>query len=202
MAAGHAVLYRMEALREIGLFDERHYQTLEQLDLGIRGSLYGWTSMLEPRDCRKGQPDPSPEEQRYRRTLEAGNLPYLQYKNIPFLLRGLHRPLETASRWAGKARPENGSGQREPAGTERGRDLIALSAREDRRMDAGENCAGMSIPEASCLTASDPALDRILPLYLGGRIRPGTDLLPAWIRLEGMLLAGCLEFPQGKSVIP
>ena len=69
-------------------------------------------------------------------------------------------------------------------------------------MYAGENCAGMSIPEASCLTAADPALDRVLPLYLGGRIRPGTDLLPAWIRLEGMLLAGCLEFPQGKSVIP
>jgi hypothetical protein len=155
--------------------------------------------MLEPRAvCRKGQPDASAEEQRYRRTLEAGNLPYLQYKNIPFLLRGLHRPLETAARWTGKVRRENGSGQEEPAGAGRGKDLIALSAHEDRRRDAGDNCAGMSIPEASCLTASDPALDRVLPLYLGGRICPGMDLLPAWIRLEGMLLAGCLEFPKGK----
>lgn len=48
-ASGAAVLLRAEALREVGLFDEELFLYHEDLDLGWRLRLAGWTSLLAPR---------------------------------------------------------------------------------------------------------------------------------------------------------
>lgn len=47
-ASGAAVLYRAAALREVGLFDETLFLYHEDLDLGWRLRLAGWTSVLAP----------------------------------------------------------------------------------------------------------------------------------------------------------
>lgn len=47
-ASGAAVLYRAAALREVGLFDETLFLYHEDLDLGWRLRLAGWTAVLAP----------------------------------------------------------------------------------------------------------------------------------------------------------
>ena len=48
-ASGAAVLFRVEALRRVGLFDEDLFMYHEDLDLGWRLRLNGWKNMLVPR---------------------------------------------------------------------------------------------------------------------------------------------------------
>jgi GT2 family glycosyltransferase len=48
-ASGAAVLLRAQALHEAGLFDEELFLYQEDLDLGWRMRLAGWTSLLAPR---------------------------------------------------------------------------------------------------------------------------------------------------------
>lgn len=48
-ASGAAVLYRADALREVGLFDEKLFLYHEDLDLGWSLRLAGWRSLLAPR---------------------------------------------------------------------------------------------------------------------------------------------------------
>ncbi len=45
---GCAALYRRDLLDEVGLFDERYFAYMEDLDLGLRGQLAGWRCLYEP----------------------------------------------------------------------------------------------------------------------------------------------------------
>ncbi len=45
---GCAALYRREMLEETGLFDERYFAYMEDLDLGVRGQLAGWRCLYVP----------------------------------------------------------------------------------------------------------------------------------------------------------
>lgn len=48
-ASGAAVLYRVETLRECGLFDASFFLNYEDADLSLRCILMGWKAVLEPR---------------------------------------------------------------------------------------------------------------------------------------------------------
>ena len=46
--SGGASLYRAELFHRIGLFDERFFAYYEDVDMGFRGQLAGWTMIYEP----------------------------------------------------------------------------------------------------------------------------------------------------------
>jgi GT2 family glycosyltransferase len=46
--SGAAALYRREMFDEIGLFDEHHFAYGDDIDIGIRGRLAGWTCLFVP----------------------------------------------------------------------------------------------------------------------------------------------------------
>ncbi|HDH01319.1 MAG TPA: glycosyltransferase family 2 protein [Nitrospirae bacterium] len=45
---GCAAMYRMEMLKEVGLFDEDFFAYCEDTDLGLRGRLAGWKAVVAP----------------------------------------------------------------------------------------------------------------------------------------------------------
>ena len=45
-ACGGAAIYRRKVFDEIGLFDERHFAYLEDIDIGYRARLYGYVKCI------------------------------------------------------------------------------------------------------------------------------------------------------------
>ena len=84
-APAGAALYSMKALEEIGLFDERHFRGLHEVDLGYRALLLsGRSAVFEEKAVGRRQDlEESPSSEGYRKTLDAGNNLYLLYKNMP-----------------------------------------------------------------------------------------------------------------------
>lgn len=48
-ATGGATLYRINMLKEIGIFDERFFAYIEDIDIGFRARLAGWKVWYEPK---------------------------------------------------------------------------------------------------------------------------------------------------------
>lgn len=198
--AGHvfsptgAALYSMEALEEIGLFDERHYRGLHEVDLGYRALLLSGRSAVfeEKAAARRQDLDGEPSSEGYRRTLDAGNNLYLLYKNMPRGQQILNAPfLGAAKLW--EEFSDEGRAFREEIrrGKERGRYLIARSAGADLMRSEGTSISKGTLEEETGLEASDQKFADIYPLYLGGRIYFSPDLAGNALRVQKRLMEAC-----------
>ena len=93
-ACGGAALYRRSVLDEIGLFDEKHFAYLEDLDLGYRARIFGYESVYEPkaRVIHYGSASTGSRYNEWKTRRAAANSVYVIAKNQPLLQKILHLP--------------------------------------------------------------------------------------------------------------
>ena len=84
-ACGGAVMYRKSLLEELGYFDEKHFAYLEDVDLGYRANLNGYSNLYEPKAIVKhaGSASSGSRYNAFKARLTARNNVYLIYKNMP-----------------------------------------------------------------------------------------------------------------------
>ena len=98
-ACGGAVIYRKAILDKIGLFDEAHFDYLEDVDLGFRAKICGYENWYEPSAVvyHKGSASTGSRYNRFKVEHSSANSVYLIYKNmsrwqilinLPFFLLG------------------------------------------------------------------------------------------------------------------
>ncbi len=205
-----AALYSMKALEEIGLFDERHYRGLHEVDLGYRALLLsGRSAVFEERAVGRLQDtEADPSSEGYARTLDAGNNLYLLYKNMPRGQQILNAPfLGAAKLWEEFSREGKDFREEIRRGRDRGRYLIARSLESDLMRSEGASVSRGTLEEETGLEASDQKFADIYPLYLGGRIYFSPDLYGNAVRVQKRLMEACpgalkeaLEKKDGEKV--
>lgn len=86
-ACGGAALYRRSVLDKIGLFDERHFAYLEDLDLGYRARIHGYENVYEPaaRVIHYGSAATGSRYNAWKTRRAAANNVYVIAKNMPLL---------------------------------------------------------------------------------------------------------------------
>ena len=86
-SCGGAVIYRMEILKEVGLFDENHFAYLEDVDLGYRAKIHGYDNFYEPLAVcyHAGSGFSGSRYNEFKVNLSSRNSIYLILKNMPLL---------------------------------------------------------------------------------------------------------------------
>lgn len=86
-SCGGAAIYRMDFLREIGFFDENHFAYLEDVDLGWRARIHGYTNRYEPSAIvyHAGSGFSGSRYNEFKISLSSRNSVYLILKNMPLL---------------------------------------------------------------------------------------------------------------------
>lgn len=86
-ASGGATLFRCQALREVGLYDQDFFAYYEDTDLSLRMRLAGWSIKLEPRAFVLHQISATGNRVKGFTTLHTmKNLPWVIIKDIPLSL--------------------------------------------------------------------------------------------------------------------
>lgn len=93
-ACGGAAIYRKKILEEIGLFDERHFAYLEDLDLGYRARISGYENRYEPsaKVIHYGSASTGSRYNEWKTGRAAANSVYVIFKNMPFLQNLINLP--------------------------------------------------------------------------------------------------------------
>lgn len=93
-ACGGAAIYRKSVLDQIGLFDERHFAYLEDLDIGYRARIYGYQNYYEPSASviHYGSASSGSRYNAWKTSLAAANSVYVIHKNMPLLQQLLNLP--------------------------------------------------------------------------------------------------------------
>ena len=88
-ACAGAALYSISALSKTGLFDEKHFAYLEDVDISFRAQLYGYSIYYCPSAICKhvGSGTSGGKYSDFKVELSARNSIFLLYKNFPFLLK-------------------------------------------------------------------------------------------------------------------
>ena len=91
-ACAGAALYSIEALEKTGLFDEKHFAYLEDVDISFRAQLYGYKIYFCPEAVCKhvGSGTSGGKYSNFKVELSARNSVFLLYKNFPFFLKVLN----------------------------------------------------------------------------------------------------------------
>lgn len=86
-SCGGAAMYRMDILRGIGFFDENHFAYLEDVDLGWRARIHGYTNYYEPAAVvyHVGSGFSGSRYNGFKINLSSRNSVYLILKNMPLL---------------------------------------------------------------------------------------------------------------------
>ncbi len=86
-SCGGAVIYRMDILQKIGLFDENHFAYLEDVDIGYRARIYGYDNWYEPKAVvyHAGSGFSGSRYNEFKINLSSRNSIYLILKNMPIL---------------------------------------------------------------------------------------------------------------------
>lgn len=89
-ACGGAALYRKAILDQIGYFDELHFAYLEDVDIGWRARIYGFSNLYEPaaQVLHAGSGASGSRYNAFKANLSSANSVYIIGKNMP-LLQGL-----------------------------------------------------------------------------------------------------------------
>lgn len=92
---GGASIYRTDVVRQIGLFDEKHFAYLEDVDMGYRARIYGYKNYYVPQAkvFHVGSATTGTRYNEKKVFLAARNSIYLIYKNMPLLQLILNLPL-------------------------------------------------------------------------------------------------------------
>lgn len=88
-ACAGAAIYRRKAFKEIGLFDDRHFAYLEDLDVGYRARIYGYRNEYCAEavvwHAGSGTTTDGTKYSDFKVRLSARNNVYLAYKNMPLI---------------------------------------------------------------------------------------------------------------------
>lgn len=86
-ACAGAAIYRKSVFAEIGLFDEKHFAYLEDLDVGYRAKIYGYHNRYCPDALvyHVGSGTSGSKYNSFKVKLAARNQIYLNYKNMPVI---------------------------------------------------------------------------------------------------------------------
>lgn len=86
-ACGGASIYRRSVFDEMGLFDERHFAYLEDIDIGYRARLYGYRNVYAPeaKVLHFGSGFSGSKHNDFKVRLSSRNSVYLAWKNMPTL---------------------------------------------------------------------------------------------------------------------
>ena len=97
-ACGGAAIYRKSILDKIGLLDENHFAYLEDMDLGYRARIYGYTNMYEPtaKVIHAGSASSGSKYNEFKTRLAAANNAYMIGKNMPLLQLVVNLPFLAA----------------------------------------------------------------------------------------------------------
>lgn len=89
-----AAIYKSEVFEEIGLFDERHFAYLEDVDIGYRAGIFGYYNYYEPKAevYHAGSATSGSRYNEFKTRLAARNSIYLIYKNQTVLQWIFHWP--------------------------------------------------------------------------------------------------------------
>jgi GT2 family glycosyltransferase len=93
-ACGGAAIYKKNIFDEIGLFDERHFAYLEDLDIGYRAAIKGYLNYYEPSAevLHYGSASTGSRYNNIKTELAAANNVYVIAKNMPVLQILLNLP--------------------------------------------------------------------------------------------------------------
>ena len=82
-----AAIYRKSVFEKIGLFDELHFAYLEDLDIGYRAKIYGYSNYFSPKALVKhaGCASSGSRHNAFKVDLSSKNSVYVIYKNMPLL---------------------------------------------------------------------------------------------------------------------
>ena len=91
-ACAGAALYSIDALEKTGLFDEKHFAYLEDVDISFRAQLYGYKIYFCPEAVCKhvGSGTSGGKYSNFKVELSARNSVFLLYKNFPLFLKVLN----------------------------------------------------------------------------------------------------------------
>lgn len=86
-ACGGAAIYRKSVFDEIGLFDEKQFAYLEDLDIGYRARIYGYCNRYEPQAevLHAGSGFSGSRYNTFKVNLSSANSVYVIGKNMPLL---------------------------------------------------------------------------------------------------------------------
>lgn len=89
-----AAIYRKSVFEKMGYFDEQHFAYLEDIDVGMRAGLYGYSNEYEPLAVclHAGSSTSGSRYNPFKTRLAAQNSIYIIYKNMPFLMILLNLP--------------------------------------------------------------------------------------------------------------
>ncbi|MBO5998875.1 MAG: glycosyltransferase family 2 protein [Lachnospiraceae bacterium] len=198
-----AAIYRMRCFEEIGLFDERHFCYLEDVDIGWRAQIFGYRSR-----CRtdavvyhKGSAASGSRYNVFKQELAAANNYYIQYKNMPRLQYILNYPAMALGR-AAKRRyfAQKGLEEAYNKGLSRGR-LLVEAAKVQLLQERYEQPSGKTDLVSEAMLAgreelvSREAADRLRcfnPLYRGTKVPFIPGNIPNYIRIQLMMVRGTL----------
>ena len=84
-ACAGAAIYCRRVFDEIGLFDEKHFAYLEDIDIGYRAKLYGYVNLYEPKAevIHVGSATSGSRYNEFKVKYSSRNNIYLIYKNMP-----------------------------------------------------------------------------------------------------------------------
>ncbi len=93
-ACAGAALYRTDVLKKIGLFDENHFAYLEDLDVGYRAQIFGYTNIFAANAVvfHAGSASSGSRHNAFKVSLSSQNSIYVAYKNMPLLQFLLNLP--------------------------------------------------------------------------------------------------------------
>lgn len=93
-SCGGAAIYRRTVFEEIGLFDDRHFAYLEDIDIGYRARIYGYRNVYVPKAkvLHYGSGFSGSRHNAFKVKLSSRNSVYLPWKNMPFAQLILNAP--------------------------------------------------------------------------------------------------------------
>lgn len=195
-ACAGAAIYRMEGFEKIGLFDERHYCYLEDVDIGYRAAIYGYRNFYAPKAIvyHAGSASSGSVYNPFKEEMTAGNNRYLLYKNMPKLQYALNAPLiSLGAALKHSYFRKKGLGEAYEKGLERGLRIQARAEEADYLKKYDLPYKKGSIPEEAALSSSDEKLSGVYPLYLGGKVPFEVRNLPNYLRIQGKLWENCFR---------
>lgn len=94
-ACAGAAIYRKSIMDEIGGFDDAHFCYLEDVDVGYRARVYGYSNYFEPSAIvyHAGSGSSGSRYNVFKEELTSANNLYLIYKNMPALQIVINSPL-------------------------------------------------------------------------------------------------------------